>query len=173
MSRRLTSWGTRLFTAIAAAGMMCAGIISAGIVSAGTVSASSDPAAAGADASQRQRIGIFAIDRTEVTIQQFRAFARAASLTTAAEREGGGFEFSAGWTRRRGWTYERPQGQPGADAEPVTHVSWHEASRYCAHAGGRLPTMAEWRQAAYTETRPMGSSGAAPTAIPWATSRTA
>ena len=64
---------------------------------------------------ERVRIGSFALDRTEVTIGQFRAFARATNLTTAAEREGGGFEFSAGWTRRSGWSYERPQGQPGAD----------------------------------------------------------
>jgi formylglycine-generating enzyme len=107
----------------------------------------------------RIRIGAFALDRTEVTIGQFRAFARATGLTTAAEREGGGFDFSAGWTRRPGWTYERPQGQPGGDNEPATHVSWHEASRYCAHVGGRLPTMVEWRQAAYTETRDAPTDG--------------
>jgi formylglycine-generating enzyme len=107
----------------------------------------------------RTRIGVFALDRTEVTIGQFRAFARAAGLTTAAEREGGGFDFSAGWTRRPGWTYERPQGQPGADDEPAVHISWHEASRYCAHVGGRLPTIVEWRQAAYTETRDAPTDG--------------
>jgi formylglycine-generating enzyme len=116
-------------------------------------------APAAAQTPERVRIGAFALDRTEVTIGQFRAFARAAGLTTAAEREGGGFEFSAGWTRRPGWTYERPQGRPGADDEPATHVSWHEASRYCAHVGGRLPTMAEWRQAAYTETRDQPTDG--------------
>jgi formylglycine-generating enzyme required for sulfatase activity len=109
--------------------------------------------------SQRIRVGAFALDRTEVTIGQFRAFAMATGLTTAAEREGGGFDFSAGWTRRRGWTFERPQGQPGGDNEPAVHVSWHEAARYCAHVGGRLPTMAEWRQAAYTESRDRPTGG--------------
>ncbi len=108
---------------------------------------------------ERERIGAFAIDRTEVTVGQFRAFARAASLVTAAEREGGGFEFSGGWTRRPGWTYERPQGQPAGDNEPAVHVTWHEASRYCAHVGGRLPTMAEWRAAAYTESRDQPTDG--------------
>ena len=108
---------------------------------------------------ERVRIGSFALDRTEVTIGQFRAFARATNLTTAAEREGGGFEFSGGWTRRSGWSYERPQGQPGADDEPAVHISWHEAARYCAHVGGRLPTMVEWRSAAYTESRDKPTDG--------------
>jgi formylglycine-generating enzyme len=112
-----------------------------------------------AQGSDRVRIGAFALDRTEVTIGQFRAFAQATNLTTTAAREGGGFEFAGGWTRRPGWTYERPQGQPGADNEPATHVSWHEASRYCAHVGGRLPTMAEWRKAAYTESRDIPADG--------------
>jgi formylglycine-generating enzyme required for sulfatase activity len=104
-------------------------------------------------------IGAFAIDRTEVTIGRFRAFARATDLVTAAEREGGGFEFAGGWARRPGWTYERPQGRPGADDEPATHVSWHEAALYCAHVGGRLPTWSEWRLAAYTETRAAPTDG--------------
>jgi formylglycine-generating enzyme len=112
-----------------------------------------------AETGSRQPVGAFAIDRTEVTIAAFRAFARAEGLVTAAEREGGGFEFSAGWTRRPGWTYERPQGQPGADDEPAVHVSWHEARRFCAARGGRLPTMAEWRQAAYTEMRAQPTDG--------------
>ncbi len=106
-----------------------------------------------AETADRVVIGAFAIDRTEVTIGQFRAFVRTNALTTAAEREGGGFEYAGGWTRRPGWSYERPQGQPGAENEPATHVTWHEASRYCASRGGRLPTMAEWKLAAYTETR--------------------
>lgn len=107
----------------------------------------------------RVRVGTFALDRTEVTIGQFRAFARAAGLTTAAEREGGGFEFAAGWERRPGWSYEKPQGAPGASDEPAVHVTWDEASQYCAHAGGRLPTLAEWRSAAYTEQRGQPAGG--------------
>lgn len=101
----------------------------------------------------------FAIDRTEVTIGEFRRFARAVGLVTAAEREGGGFEYAAGWTRRPGWSYERPQGQTGADDEPAAHVAWAEAEAYCIHAGGRLPTLAEWRRAAYTEQRAQPPDG--------------
>jgi formylglycine-generating enzyme len=106
-----------------------------------------------ASAAERQRIGTFAIDRTEVSIGQFDAFARATGLTTSAERNGGGFEFVAGWQRRSGWTWRSPQGVPGAPGEPAVHVTHAEAVAFCTHAGGRLPTIEEWRLAAYTEQR--------------------
>jgi formylglycine-generating enzyme len=106
-----------------------------------------------AQAPDKVTIGTFAIDRTEVIISQFRAFAASQRLQTTAEREGGGFEYAAGWTKRSGWTYSAPYGERGADNEPAVHVSWHEATAYCLHIGGRLPSFAEWRQAAYTETR--------------------
>jgi formylglycine-generating enzyme len=118
-------------------------------------------ASAPAHADQPDRVAIdgFLIDRTEVTIGQFRDYAAAQALTTAAEREGGGFEFVSGWTRRAGWTYRSPFGRPGIDAEPAVHVSWNEAQDYCASVGGRLPTFAEWRQAAYTEMRDVPEDG--------------
>ena len=106
-----------------------------------------------ADPAQRENLGKFAIDRTEVTIGQFRNFAADKALKTAAEQEGGGHEFADGWIRRRGWTWATPFGEPGSDDEPAVHVSWNEARDYCLAVGGRLPTLEEWERAAYTETR--------------------
>ncbi|MDE3812584.1 formylglycine-generating enzyme family protein [Sinorhizobium meliloti] len=102
----------------------------------------------------------FAIDRTEVTIAEFQEFARAKGMKTAAERNGGGSEYGAGWERRPGWWYQRPFGEdPASTSEPAVHVSWSEAGDFCSERNGRLPTAEEWQLAAYTETRqkPTGS----------------
>lgn len=112
------------------------------------------PGVAVAQVGDRVRIGAFLIDRTEVTIGQFRAFARASGLVTEAERQGGGFEYGVGWERRPGWIVYRPFGaEPASENEPAVHLSWAEAQAYCRAARGRLPTAAEWIAAAYTETR--------------------
>lgn len=100
-----------------------------------------------------QRIDSFSIDRTEVTIGQFRRFVAATSLVTAAEKAGGGQQFRNGWERMPGWIWSAPYGKPGADDEPAVHVTWFEARDYCRWAGLRLPTDAEWARAAYVETR--------------------
>lgn len=100
-----------------------------------------------------QRVDGFSIDRTEVTIAQFRRFVAATSLVTAAEKAGGGQQFRNGWERMPGWTWATPFGQPGADDEPAVHVTWFEARDYCRWAGLRLPTDAEWARATYVETR--------------------
>lgn len=114
------------------------------------------PNAASAD---RIRIGSFAIDATEVTIDAFADHAKATGLQTAASRDGGGFEYAGGWTRRPGWTVLSPYGQRGTSQEPAVHVTWAEASGFCQARKGRLPSFAEWRQAAYTETRAVPSDG--------------
>lgn len=108
---------------------------------------------------QMQTIGRFAIDRTEVTIGQFERFAAATGMATAAEKAGGGNTYEAGWERRKGWTWRAPFGTPGAANEPVVHVTYDEAAAFCKWAGKRLPTDAEWGEAAYTERRAQPTDG--------------
>ncbi len=110
--------------------------------------------AAPVDSHDLVRISGFEIDRHEVTVGQFRAYARATEIRTKAENEGGGFQFLGGWQRMAGWSWATPHGRPARDDEPAVHVTWHEAKAYCAWVGLRLPTDAEWVAAAYTEHRP-------------------
>lgn len=112
-----------------------------------------------AQASSMQPIGRFEIDRTEVTVAQFRAFVAATGLVTAAERAGGGSTYEGGWQRRSGWTWRSPFGTPAGNDEPAVHVTYGEAAAYCRWAGKRLPTDAEWGEAAYTERRPNPAPG--------------
>ncbi len=99
------------------------------------------------------RLGTWAIDRTEVTIGQFERYVRATQTVTRAEKEGGGFEFGAGWERRPGWTWRKPDGVAANADLPAVHLDFAEAQAYCQWAGGRLPTGAEWQQAGFTEMR--------------------
>jgi sulfatase modifying factor 1 len=112
----------------------------------------STPPASGID---WQPVGSFAIARTETTIGQFRRFAEATGLVTRAERRGGGQVFEGGWVDMPGWTWRTPFGAGHAphDSEPAVHVAFDEAQAFCRWAGGRLPTDAEWLEAAYTERR--------------------
>ena len=110
-------------------------------------------------------LGGLLIDRTEVTIGQFARYAQASGVRTRAEQEGGGFEYLGGWQRRPGWTWRQPDGVPASADLPAVHLTHAEAAAYCRWAGGRLPTAAEWRRAAFTELR------AAPPA-PWVRGKT-
>ncbi len=57
---------------------------------------------------QRDDGSFFWIDRTEVSIGQYRGFVQAKGYRSLAEREGGGFEWGAGWERRPGWVWHSP-----------------------------------------------------------------
>lgn len=111
-----------------------------------------------AQADLMQGIGPFAIDRTEVSIAQFERFVQATGLVTAAEKNGG-YTFEAGWAQRKGWSWRAPFGKAALPDEPAVHVNYDEAAAFCKWAGKRLPTDAEWGEAAYTERRSEPTDG--------------
>lgn len=94
------------------------------------------------------------MDRTPVTVAEFRAFVAATHYVTDAERlrSGGVLDKADGsWIAINGADWRHPTGPHGPAAianYPVTQVSWNDADKFCRTYGARLPSEEEWERAA-------------------------
>ena len=109
-----------------------------------------------APAASSIRVAAFHLDRTVVTRAAFDRFVRAHPDWNRASVDSSLVE--PGYLRE--WASAGHVSRTDDAGRPVTRVSWHAASAYCAAQGKRLPTTAEWEYAATASESARDGSGA-------------
>ncbi len=103
---------------------------------------------------QVKQVNSFFMDKSPVTVGEYRKFVRATGHRTESEKFGDSGVFDQQqmtWILKPGAYWEYPLGPDhpkAADDHPVTHVSFNDALAYAQWANKRIPTEAEWEHAA-------------------------
>jgi formylglycine-generating enzyme required for sulfatase activity len=96
-------------------------------------------------------LSAFSMDKTEVSVAQYKSCVEAGrcslpdpAAAQSASSYGWGYAYGFGGGGSVGFNFQ----QPGRENYPMNGVTWRQAREYCAWAGKRLPTEAEWERAA-------------------------